>query len=209
MDTREIINHKNIVLTARIVSMVFTPFYLPLFGLAALLFLSYLNRLPLNYKLITLAIVYILTIFLPTVLINFYRHFQGWTSMEGAHRERRMIPYIISIACYFACYYIMALFGMPSFMGRIVLAALLLQIICALINVWWKISTHSAAIGGFLGAIMAFALLFQFDPLGWLSFGFLIAGLVGSARIILMQHSLSQVIVGFSIGMVIAFAVII
>lgn len=189
--------------------MVFTPFYLPLFGLAALLFLSYLNRLPLSYKLIILAIVYILTIFLPTVLINVYRRFQGWTAMEGAHREHRMVPYIISIACYFACFYLMAFFGMPSFMGRIVLAALLIQIICAMINVWWKISTHSAAIGGVAGAIMAFALLFQFNPLGWLSFAFVIGGLVGSARMILMQHSLSQVTVGYCIGMVLAFIIII
>ncbi len=39
----------------------------------------------------------------------------------------------------------------PHFMSRILMAALLIQVICALINVWWKISTHTAAIGGVAG----------------------------------------------------------
>lgn len=209
MDSRKIINHKEIILTSRMVSMVFNPFYLPLVGLAALLFLSYLNRMLLGYKLLILSVVYILTILIPTVLINFYHRFQGWNSTESTHRERRMVPYIISISCYFLCCGVMTMLGLPSFMGRIVLAALAIQIACALVNVWWKISTHSAAIGGVVGAIMAFALLFDFNPLWWLCLAFMIAGVVGTARIILRQHSLSQVVVGFLAGVVLAFITII
>ena len=37
---------KNIILAARVVSMVFTPFYLPIVGLMALFFLSYLSLMP-------------------------------------------------------------------------------------------------------------------------------------------------------------------
>ncbi len=43
---------KNIILAARTISIVFTPFYLPVLGLVALFLLSYLNRLvPWYYKL--------------------------------------------------------------------------------------------------------------------------------------------------------------
>lgn len=200
---------KNIILTARVLSMVFTPFYLPLVGLMALFVFSYMNLLPWKYKLMVLGLVYIFTILLPSILIRLYRHYQGWNLIELGTRERRMIPYVISILCYFGCYYLMAIFHIPSFMARILLAALLIQIVCAVINVWWKISTHSAAIGGVTGAIVAFSFLFSFNPNWWLCVVLIIAGMVGSSRIILRQHSLAQVLTGFLVGLALGFFVII
>lgn len=200
---------KNIILAARTISIVFTPFYLPVLGLVALFLLSYLNRLvPWYYKLTVIMMVYLFTVLLPTLLIHLYRKYQGWTLHELGMKERRMVPYIISIVCYFACYYIMNLYHIPHFISSILITALAIQIICALINVWWKVSTHSAAIGGVTGALMSFALLFQFNPTWWLCLAILFAGLVGSSRIILKQHTLSQVNVGFIVGLISAFYII-
>jgi len=201
-------NEKNIILVSRIVSMVFTPFYLPLFGMMILFFLTYLNQMSLAYRLSILGVVYIFTILLPTLLIHFYRRYQGWSLLELGLRDRRMFPYIISIICYFTCFYLLSRYNVASFVGRILIAALLIQVICALINVWWKVSTHTAAIGGVLGALMAFAFLFNFNPTLWLCLVFLVAGIVGSSRMILLQHSLSQVLTGFGIGLVTAFLII-
>lgn len=200
---------KNIILAARTISIVFTPFYLPVLGLVALFMLSYLNRLvPWYYKLTVIMMVYLFTVLLPTLLIHLYRKYQGWTLHELGMKERRMVPYIISIVCYFACYYIMNLYHIPHFISSILITALAIQIICALINVWWKISTHSAAIGGVTGALMSFAMLFQFNPTWWLCLSILFAGLVGASRIILKQHTLSQVNVGFIVGLTAAFYII-
>ena len=66
---------KNIILTARIMSMLFTPFYLPLVGLVALFLFSYMSLLPLAYKLPMLLTVYFFTILLPSVLIHIYRRY--------------------------------------------------------------------------------------------------------------------------------------
>ena len=200
---------KNIILTARVLSMIFTPFYLPLVGLMALFVFSYMNLLPWQYKLMVLGLVYIFTILLPSIFIHLYRRYQGWDLIELGTRERRMVPYVISILCYFGCYYLMTMLHIPSFMARILLAALLIQIVCAVINVWWKISTHSAAIGGVAGAIVAFSFLFSFNPNWWLCVVLVIAGMVGSSRIILRQHSLAQVLTGFLAGLVLGFFAII
>ncbi|SFF84796.1 phosphatase PAP2 family protein [Prevotella sp. KH2C16] len=200
---------KNIILTARVLSMVFTPFYLPLVGLMALFAFSYMSLLPWQYKLMVLGLVYIFTILLPSVFIHLYRRYQGWDLIELGTRERRMVPYVISILCYFGCYYLMTMLHIPSFMARILLAALLIQIVCAVINVWWKISTHSAAIGGVAGAIVAFSFLFSFNPSWWLCVILVVAGMVGSSRIILRQHSLAQVLTGFLVGLFLAFFAII
>ena len=190
-------------------SMVFTPFYLPIAGLLALFIFSYMSLLPTTYKLTVLTMVYLFTILLPTMFIHVYRRYQGWTSSEMAQKERRMVPYVITILCYFTCYYLMSLLRIPQFMSNILVAALLIQIACAIINVWWKISTHSAAIGGFEGALVAFSILFAFNPMGWFCTILIIAGMVGPSRMILRQHSLSQIIAGFLMGVVLGFWAII
>ena len=133
---------KNIILAARIISMVFTPFYLPLVGLVALFMFSYMSLLPMAYKLPMLLTVYLFTILMPSLLIHLYRKLQGWTSKELGRKERRLVPYIISILCYFGCFFFMEYRNTPRVISIILVAALVIQMICAFINIWWKISTH-------------------------------------------------------------------
>lgn len=125
---------KEIIFTAKVLSVVFTPFYLPILGLMILFIFSYLSLLPLTYKLFLLLMFYLFTVLLPTALIRFYRRYQGWTPIELGSRERRVIPYIISIFSYLVCYYIMTITHVPHFMGSILIAALVIQIACAMIN---------------------------------------------------------------------------
>ena len=194
---------------ARIMSIIFTPFYMPLVGMIALFSFSYLSLLPLSYMLRVLLIVYLCTILIPTILIHFYRKYQGWSMLRLLTREGRMVPYVISIICYFSCFYFMKRMHIPHFMGTILIAALFIQIVCAIINIHWKISTHSAAIGGVAGAIMAFSHIFIFNPSWWLSVVVIMGGVVGTSRMILRQHTLAQVIVGFIVGTICAFMAII
>lgn len=180
--------------------MLFTPFYLPIVGIALLFLFSYLNMFPWSYKIQVLLMVYLFTVMLPSLLIHVYRRYQGWNLIELGHREKRMIPYILSIISYFTCVYVMERLHMPHFMGSIIVAALAVQIVCALINIWWKISTHTAAIGGVAGALFAFSYYLGFNPVWWLCLVIIVAGMVGTSRMILRQHSLSQVVGGFAVG---------
>lgn len=196
--------HRNLIIAARVISLVFTPFYLPVVGLTALFVFSYLSLLPFRYKAAVVGLAYLFTVLAPTLLIHAYRRYNGWTPVELGRKERRMVPYVISIACYFACVYLMERMHIPRFMGGILIAALLIQITCAAINAWWKISTHTAAIGGVAGALFAFADIFGFNPVGWLCGVFMLAGLLGTSRMILRQHTLAQVVAGFWVGFVCA-----
>ena len=199
---------KNIILAARIMSMIFTPFYLPLVGLVALFLFSYMSLLPLAYKLPMLLTVYISTILMPSLLIHLYRRFQGWTSKELGRKERRIVPYLISILCYFGCFFLMEYRNTPRVISIILVAALVIQMVCALINVWWKISTHTAGIGGLAVGLVVYSIAFSFNPIWWLAFVILLAGMVGTARMILRQHTLAQVVTGFLVGVVCALFII-
>lgn len=201
---RKVSREKSIIYTARIVSVIFTPFYLPLVGLILLFTLSYMSMLPMAYRLMVLTLVYFFTILLPTFLIHFYRRHQGWTLIELGQRERRMVPYFISILCYFSCIWLMEHLHIYHFIGSILIAALLIQMTCVIINVWWKISTHTAAIGGVAGALFGFSQIFGFNPVWWFCVVLVVAGMLGTARMILRQHSLPQVLVGFVVGFVCA-----
>lgn len=202
-------NSRKMISAARVMSEIFNPFYLPVVAVIALFTFSYLCLLPLLYKLTVLAIVYILTAVVPTVLIRMYQKHEKWTAVELYDRQKRVIPYVISIACYVACYYLMGLLRIPHFMGSLVVAALVIQIVCAVVNIGWKISTHTAAIGGMVGAVAAFGGIIGFNPVWWLCGIILLGGLVGTSRMLLRQHSLGQVAGGFAVGAVSAFVTVI
>lgn len=203
-----LLRQKHIIYMARVLSLLFTPFYLPVIGLSVLFTFSYLSLLPWLYKIEVVALVYFFTVLMPTFMIYIYRKCQRWSLIELGRRERRAVPYLISIVCYFSCIYLMQRLYIPRFMGSIVVAALIVQIVCAIINNWWKISTHTAAIGGVGGALLAFAEIFGYNPIGWLCVIILVAGLLGSSRMILRQHSLQQVLAGFGVGLVCAWGTI-
>ncbi|EFB93472.1 MAG: hypothetical protein E6507_02820 [Prevotella bivia] len=202
-------NVKTIILAARIISMLLTPFYLSVVGVLAIFSFSYLSMFPWQAKLSLVLLTYAFTVLIPSILIHLYRQYHGWTLFQLGHREKRMIPYVISILCYSLCLYIMDWLHLPHLLTAILTAALVIQILCAIINVWWKISTHTAAIGGVTGSLIGFSFLFSFNPMWWLCLVILLSGLVGSSRIILRQHSLSQVSMGYFLGIASSYLTII
>lgn len=201
-------NEKNILLAARAVSLLFTPYYLPVVALIALFTFSYLSMLPVGYKLLMVLSVYMSTVLFPTLLVHAYRQYHGWTPIQLGQKERRAVPYVISILCYFLCYYLMLVAHVPHVINSLIVAALAIQVLCALINVWWAVSTHSAAIGGVTGGLLSFSLIFNFNPIWWLCVTTLLAGTVGTSRMILRQHTLSQVLTGYALGLLTAFIII-
>lgn len=59
-------------MTARIVSLIFTPFMVPFVAFCLLFFFTYLNIMPLQYKLTVLGLVYCFTILLPMLGIYLF-----------------------------------------------------------------------------------------------------------------------------------------
>lgn len=187
---------------ARFFSALFRPVYYPLVGFVVLLCFSYLKMLPWQYKVWVLGLVFVNTIVLPSFLVGLYRRWKGWKRMHLRYQSNRTIPYVIHILCYALTYYIMRVQHMPHFMLGIFMVAILIQTICLVVNVWWKVSVHSAGAGGLVGGLYAYSLLFSFDPTWWLCGTILLAGIVQTSRMVLRQHTLSQVLVGTLIGVV-------
>lgn len=194
-----------LVLTSQVVSLIFSPFYLPVVAFVALFLFSYLNMLPLVTKLVLTLIVYFFTVLLPHFTIYLYRKLNGWTRHQLGKRERRYVPYVLSIISYASLLYLLFVLHMPRFTLGVIAGALALQVVCAILNSRFKISTHAAASGGVIGALLAFSLIFSFDPTGWLCLVVMLSGIVCSARLVLRQHTLSDLGWGVLVGLLCGF----
>lgn len=188
-------------LASRIISAVCTPFMVPFLAFFLLLFFTYLNMMPLAYKLVVLGVVYCFTILLPMLGIYLFQKLNGWTLHELGVREKRIVPYLMTIISYAACLVTLYKIHLPRYMSGIVTAALICMVICAAVNFRWKISTHMASCGMMVGGLLSYSFIFRFNPVGWLCFFILLAGLLGSARIIVRQHTLNEVGGGFLVGL--------
>ncbi len=195
-------NNKYIILSAQIISTLFTPFYLPTVALIAVLPFTYLRTLPFLFHVQLVFVVFIFTVLLPRTIIYAYRQHNGWSSKEMSLRHRRYTPYIISIVCYTLLLIMLACFNMADFVSSIISSALMIQIICAVVNKWVKVSTHAAASGGVIGMLFAFSYISNFNAINWIAFCVLLCGCVCTARMILRQHTYHELFLGVVIGIV-------
>jgi membrane-associated phospholipid phosphatase len=193
-------DNRKLIKMAKVLSSLFMPLYAPLWVFFGLFLFSYLRMLPWGYKLFIIVLVYVFTVFVPTLGITTFRLFKKWTRLELSHREHRHMPYIVTLLSYAACLVIMTKMNTAMFFRGVVMSALICQIICVTVNAWWKVSTHMVGMGGLVGALNAFSILFLYNPLWPFCALLLLSGALGTSRIILRQHSLAQVLVGFGIG---------
>lgn len=188
-------------MASRIVSAVFIPFMVPFVAFCLLFFFTYLRIMPFAYKMTVLALVYCFTILMPMLGIYLFQKVNGWGIRELGHREKRFIPYGMTILSYMACLLTMYRIHLPRYMSGIIVAALICMLLCTLINTKWKISTHMASSGMMVGGLLSYSFIFQFNPVGWLCCFILLSGMLGSARIIVRQHTLNEVGGGFFVGL--------
>ncbi len=197
-------SEKQLIQAAKILSAILSPFYAPLWAIICLFTFSYLRMVTFEYKLLMVGMVYIFTILIPNTGINIFRIINKWTHRELSNREHRHLPYILTVISYATCLVLMTHINAAMFFKGIVIAALVSQLICVIINAWWKISTHMVGMGGLVGALIAFSYLFFFNPAIPACILILLSGALGTSRIILRQHSVAQVGVGFAVGFVCA-----
>ncbi len=200
--TQHMVADRTMIRTARIISAIFTPFSIPFLAFLALFLFSYLRIMPTQLKLFVLGIVYSFTILLPTLTIFLFRKINGFDLQEMNLRKRRYIPFLLTILSYVFCLLVMHRMNIPWYMTGIILAALIVQVICVVVNLKWKLSEHMAGMGCIVSGLVSFSALFGYNPVWWLCIVILIAGILGTARIILGHHFLGEVLFGFLVGFV-------
>lgn len=202
VEEQHIVADRSLIRTARVISAIFTPFSIPFLAFLILFLFSYLRIMPIQYKLIVLGVVYCFTILMPTLTIFLFRKINGFSPEDLGERKRRFMPFLLTITSYVFCLVMMHRLNIPWYMTGIILAALIMMIICIVVNLKWKLSEHMAGVGAIVGGLVSFSALFGYNPVWWLCLFILIAGVLGTARIILQHHTLGEVLVGFAVGLI-------
>ena len=187
---------------AKIVSIVFHPLLMPTLGFFIILDSSiYLSSSidPLTTK-ITYATIFIFTCVLPFINVWFLVNKGYAKDIYLRTRKERKLPYLFSVVYYLILYYFLKQINLPPAIYLMILGTTIAAIITLLINLRWKISAHMVGIGGVLGAVIGISERFMQNLNGTIIVLFLVAGIIGYARLKLDAHTSSQVYAGFATG---------
>lgn len=189
---------------AKLISIVFHPLLMPVYGFVILLNTSsLLMQIPQKAHIMLTLLIFITTCIMPLLTIFFIKRQGLISSWLLEKKEDRILPYIITAIFFYFTYRLLAKLELPIVFYNYILGATLIIVIALLINFKWKISAHMMGIGGLTGTFAGLLIRFQLNLNCLVAALILISGITGYARLKTNSHTQSQVYGGFAIGILI------
>jgi len=195
--------NKLIAGSARFMSTALTPLLMPTYGVFLALWVSVLCLLPYGRRVVVLLVCMGITCIVPLVFLSVLRHFSLIKDLHVNVREQRLLPYLFTALCHgVAAYYLHFTCHAPLWFVMFMVGSAVSVLVLALINLWWKISAHMAGIGGVIALIYQVHIhgLSAFDLFWLLCLCIIVAGALGSSRMVLKRHDIWQVLAGVAVG---------
>ena len=189
------------VASAKIISVIFHPLLLPIYGLIILFTTEiYLSLLPYSVKknLFLIIIVGLTTFplsFIPLLVLR-----KVIPSLEMSSRKDRIYPMLIVLVFYTLTWVFVSRFQLSFIINRYLVSCVIMAAVLFVANFFWKISLHATGMGALFGLVIYFALFYKVDVTLYLTIVVIVSGLVSMARLYLGAHSSLQVYVGFILG---------
>ena len=92
---------------AKVLSMVFSPFYVPVWSLIGLFLFSHLKLFPLYYKLYVLIVVFCFTVLIPWLSIFVFQRTNRLSRWQMSHRRNLHVSYVLTLISYATCLLLM------------------------------------------------------------------------------------------------------
>lgn len=166
-------------------------------------------------------IVFFSTFFIPAFAVFMMRKLDLISSLEMEDRQERTIPFIGTMVFYLWMYWnIHYNPDIPVVFKVAMLGATIGLALCFFINLFTKISAHAAGMGGLVGMMLITVAFysygsflidlgtigaFEINTMNLLISFIIIAGLVGTSRLILDAHHIRDISGGFLVGIVTQF----
>ncbi|NMB05523.1 MAG: hypothetical protein GX976_04005 [Bacteroidales bacterium] len=191
---------------AHVISTIFQPLLMPTYGVMLIFVYTYFGMIYLPQFWRILLPVVLFSFAIPGLLIFMLYRMKIISDLSLKHRRERIYPYLITLISYSAMIVYYFRIGMPMWFLMIMAASVAIMVIAILITLAWKISAHMFGVGGLIGGAMAVTYFVERSNPFFMFMGlFIIAGLVGTSRLILRRHTLNQVIAGFLLGFLVSF----
>lgn len=187
---------------SNILSWVFVPLLMPVYGIVLIFSLSILSMSAFNTKLIFTLIVLVANFVVPMIAVFLLKKMNLVSDVGLNGRGERTIPYIITLVCLAGTGLFLYLKGAPVWVAMFYEGGALAALINLIVNFRWKISAHAAGMAGIVA--MLIQIMKEGSPSGditwWIEASILLCGLLCSARVWLGRHTLAQVLAGSAVG---------
>ncbi len=196
--------HPMLQMGAKVISVIFHPLFIPVYISWFLLYYTPLfPQFTDDSKLLLLFRFLIMYTVFPLVTILLAKGLGFVQSIYLRTQKDRIIPYVACGIYYFWMWFVLR--NQPEFPRQLVMLSMAIFIAASLgliFNSYLKISMHSIAVGLMAAYIYCIALLSEANLGIYISLSFFIAGVVGTARLVNVDHSPAEVYGGFSIGII-------
>lgn len=187
---------------SKIISYFFHPINFSIIG-AFLYFLFVPKYIYKPQEYLVLIIIFIVTYISPLVLLYLLKKYKIIQSYHMVTIEERKFPVILFISISFFIGYWIFETAIADILSLFYFGyGLALIIIYLFLYFKRKASLHTVAIGGIIGFLLYFCYYYKINLIYILVGFFLLSGIIGSARLHMKAHSLSEVISGFFIGLI-------
>lgn len=194
---------------ARIASYLFHPLLMPTYGFLLLINSGfYFSLMSFEAKRFIMLIIILSTFAMPLLSIGLMMITSKF-KLDLDKGNDRIFPLLSTAAFYYMGYYFLGRIPIYPIYRVILISSILTIAILLLISTKWKISAHMAGVGGLIGAFMALSTQMHLNASVILIALILVAGITGSARLILNKHTSLQVYAGFLLGFLINYAILI
>ena len=191
---------------AHVISTVFQPLLMPTYGVILLFVYTYFGVVYTQQFWLIITPILLFSFMIPAVLIFMMFRVGIISDLSLTKRRERFYPYLITLLSYTAMMLFYYRMNMPKWFLLMIAASIAIMIAAIIITLWWKISAHMFGIGGLLGGAMSVSYFVERSNPYFMFMGlFILAGLIGTSRLILKRHTVAQVIAGFLLGFLLSF----
>jgi hypothetical protein len=142
------------------------------------------------------------TIFFPLLVVALLKALGFLQSIHMRVSKDRVIPLIATMTFYFWAQQVFRhLTDTPQIINILLLGSFWAVILLFMASIFFKVSMHTTAAGGAIGIMAVLLFLSPFNMLGAFFATIIIGGIVGTARLILREHTSFEIWVGYLIGL--------
>lgn len=189
---------------ANIVSYICHPVFMPLVMTFVLYKLSPMSFIGVKHFGMLLLSIGLITVFFPLISILIMKGLGFVESIELHTAKDRIIPMIATMTFYFwAAHVYDNVAGTPLIVQVLLLGAFWGVIVLFMFNIFVKVSLHTAGAGGMIGILIVLMMTSPVNMTIPLFIAIVIAGIIGTARLILGAHHRGEIWVGYFTGILV------
>lgn len=193
-------------LFSRFLSYLLHPLIVPTIGVLLIDTFSFI-QIPDEYFYLYIGIVFVGTYAIPSLFVVLLLVLGFLSELEMPKRHDRFGPLLLAAISVYSTERLLERLFAPYEILLFLLGITLSLVLAFLINLQIKASIHMAGMGGLLGGILAVSMQTQTNLFFIIAPIILLSGLLGTARIKLKAHQPSEIYLGFLVGFIPVFGV--